>query len=117
MTGQCAYWRIYALGGGGCCAREGSVRNNVSKLYPNSLETVCKLFGNCFHTMFRVQISVVVRMPVSVEIAAAASVFYSALSIIHSRKAKKKKKMGKEISIKIFSLSLSLSLSLSTWPV
>lgn len=42
--------------------------------------------------MFPVQISVVVRMPVSVEIAAAASVLYLALSIIHPRKGKKKKK-------------------------
>ena len=42
--------------------------------------------------MFPVQTSVVVRMPVSVEVAAAASIFYLALFMIHSRKGKKKKR-------------------------
>lgn len=51
---------------------------------------VSKQFASCFPTLFLVQTSVVVMFTVSVEVAAAASVFYLTL-LINSRKDKKKK--------------------------
>ena len=51
------------------------------------LETVSKQFGNCLETMFPVHTSVVIRMPGSEEVAAAACVFNLTISI---QKCKKK---------------------------
>ena len=60
--------------------QETLFENKVYKLFPDSLQTLYwKQFPSCFETMFPVQTSVVVRMPVSKEVAAEAYVFYLAL--------------------------------------
>ena len=68
-----------------------SLRTVCKQFSITCLQTVCKLFANCFQTMFPVQTSVVLMPVVSVEVAAAASVYYLAL-LINSRKGKKKRK-------------------------